>query len=176
MSKGRVGCGMVSLRQRQPREKNEAFLRFVRAHACCACGAPPPSQAAHLRMGSLEYGKRETGAHEKSSDRWANPLCWRCHLGPGGQHSMGERVWWTRTGLDPFKLASDLYMAFERLSERKDKGCSVRSVTDGVSSARRSPIRSKAAKLAPAKAARPKNKLPSRPLKSASRWPKRKVR
>ena len=109
----------MSVRQREPRVECPAFLAFVRRKPCCACGAPPPSQAAHIRFGNLELGKRPTGIAEKPSDRWAVPLCADCHLDtPGAQHNIGEKKFWARVGIDPFALASKLYAQFERRAQR----------------------------------------------------------
>lgn len=106
-------------RQRQPRIENAAFLAFVRRKSCCVCGEPAPSQAAHIRFGNLEIGKRPTGIGEKPSDRWAVPLCADCHLNtPGAQHNIGEKKFWARAGIDPFALAAKLYAQFERQTQR----------------------------------------------------------
>lgn len=98
------------LRQRQPRVENPAFLAFVRRKPCCVCGAPPRSHAAHIRMASLEHGKRETGAGEKASDQWTTPQCASCHL--VDQHGGSERAFWAKVGIDPFALALELYRSF----------------------------------------------------------------
>lgn len=103
----------MTLRQREPRIENPGFLAYLRKQPCCACRAFPPSQAAHIRVGSVDYGKRATGAGEKPSDQWAVPLCAGCHLdGPGAQHRVGERVFWAKVAVDPFALALGLYKAF----------------------------------------------------------------
>lgn len=100
-------------RQRQPRLHCPAFLAFVRTHPCCVCHRAPPVQAAHLRMGDLDRGKRPAGIAEKPSDRWCTPLCERCHLsGPKAQHSMGEAEFWRMHGLDPFAIAEALWTKF----------------------------------------------------------------
>lgn len=105
---------MSELRQRDPRVQCPAFLAFVRRCPCCACPAPAPSQAAHIRMGNPAIGKRNAGIGEKPSDRWAVPLCADCHLdAPDAQHKVGERKFWERVGVDPFALAAQLYAQFE---------------------------------------------------------------
>ncbi len=102
------------LRQREPRVEDKAFLAYVRLQRCCSCGAPPPSQAAHIRMACQERGKRATGKGEKPSDRWAVPLCQSCHQdGPGAQHRGSEAAFWRRAGVDPFAIAEALYAAFK---------------------------------------------------------------
>ena len=139
----------MTVRQRQPRIECPAFLAFVREHPCCACGAPPRSQAAHIRMGCLEIGKRPTGIGERPSDCWCVPLCDLCHLNDNeAQHVVGEKAFWSRLGLDPFKIAADLYAVFEASAPKVVK--------------RQAP-----------RAAKPKPKCPSRPIQSANRWPPR---
>lgn len=109
------GWTCLELRQRDPRVECPAFLAFVRRRPCCACGAPAPSQAAHVRMGEPRLGKRNAGIGEKPSDRWAVPLCAPCHLdSPNAQHRVGEHRFWIGVGLNPFKVAMDLYAQFER--------------------------------------------------------------
>ena len=101
------------MRQRLPRIECPAFLAFVRRQPCCACGAINPIQAAHIRMANIGIGKRETGIGEKASDRWVVPLCVGCHLGESDSlHRTGERAYWERIGLDPFRIASKLYADF----------------------------------------------------------------
>ena len=94
----------MTLRQREPRQKDEAHLRFVRSLPCCICGRPDV-QAAHIRTASLEHGKRGLGMQEKASDCWTVPLC-RFHHAE--QHSMNEMGFWKRYGKDPFMLAITL--------------------------------------------------------------------
>ena len=104
---------MTELRQRDPRQENKAFLAFVRSKPCCACGASPPVQAAHLRQGCPERGKRPTGIGERPSDSWAVPLCALCHLtGREALHKLGEQRFWKRIGKDPFQIAADLFAEF----------------------------------------------------------------
>jgi hypothetical protein len=56
-------------------------------------------------MASLENGKLHTGMSEKSSDKWAVPLCNRHHR---EQHTMNEMAFWKKHGIDPFMLAITL--------------------------------------------------------------------
>ena len=87
--------------QRQPRERNEAYLQWLRTQPCCICGDNTSVEAAHLRMGSINDDKRETGMGEKPSDKWALPLCGHHHR---MQHSMREATFWQIHGLDPVAL------------------------------------------------------------------------
>ena len=90
------------MRQRDPRQYNEKYLAFIRQQRCCICGETHGVQAAHLRVGSVNDGKRDSGMAEKSSDRWALPLCKKHH---DRQHNMNEREFWASYGIDPFALA-----------------------------------------------------------------------
>lgn len=145
------------VRQRQPRVECPAFLEFVRTKPCCACNRHPPSQAAHLRMGNLEIGKRPTGIGEKPSDRWANPLCADCHLdAPDAQHNVGEVAFWARVGVDPFQNAMALYGEFEA----------------GRPGASDKPARKSRPKPRRQPANRPKAKIPQR---ANHRWPSRPI-
>jgi hypothetical protein len=89
------------MEQREPRERDERYLDFIRSCPCCLCGRTPVD-AAHLRVGSINDGKRSTGMGETASDRWALPLCRECHT---RQHAMNEREFWASYGIDPFALA-----------------------------------------------------------------------
>lgn len=106
---------MPELRQRDPRVEDKVFLAFLRLQRCCACGAPPPVQAAHIRMSSLALGKREVGKAERPSDKWAVPLCVACHMdGPEAQHRVGEKMFWRVLNLNPCAIAIRLYEEFKR--------------------------------------------------------------
>lgn len=104
---------MTEVGQRAPRIRDPQYLKFLQGKPCCVCGAPPPSDPAHIRMSSTVYGKRMTGAGEKPSDRFAVPLCrpvlgvrQGCHK---SQHSMNEGEWWRNHGINPFEIAIRLY-------------------------------------------------------------------
>ena len=87
---------------RDPRQHNERYLDYIRSLPCCLCGENTTVEAAHLRVGSINDGKRPTGYGEKSSDKWALPLCGKHHR---EQHSMNEMEFWASYGIDPFALA-----------------------------------------------------------------------
>jgi hypothetical protein len=96
------------VRQRQPRLHDEAHLDFIRSLPCAVCGDDTSTEAAHLRTGSLRYGKKPTGMGEKPSDRWCLPLCGRCHR---QQHQGNELEFWLNQGINPFVLAMSLHNA-----------------------------------------------------------------
>lgn len=92
--------------QRQPRERDNKHLAFIRRLPCVGCGTAGPCDAAHLRAGDLQIGKRPTGKAEKPSDRWTTPLCRDCH---SRQHTGAELAFWQTLGIDPFDLCQALY-------------------------------------------------------------------
>lgn len=97
---------MTDLRQRAPRYRDEPHLAFIRLQPCCVCGVQSATEAAHLRMSCLAWGKRECGKGEKPDDKWVTPLCFRHHNGGNdSQHHLGEEVFWKLHGIDPFRIA-----------------------------------------------------------------------
>ena len=92
------------------RERDNGYLAFLRRQPCACCGYAAPSDAAHIRMASLERGKLPTGMQVKPSDRFAVPLNRVCH---GRQHAMSEARFWQERGRDPFKIADRLYAAYQ---------------------------------------------------------------
>jgi hypothetical protein len=99
----------MTLRQRQPRDEDPAWLAIVRKMPCRVCGRPGPSDPAHLRSAAPQYGKPPTGMGEKPDDRWVLPLCRNCH---DEQHRGNELSFWVRHGIpDPFAVAIALYAA-----------------------------------------------------------------
>lgn len=100
----------LSSGKKRPRQHRDSHLDFIRSLPCLCCPAPAPSEAAHVRYGSLRHGKRSTGLGEKPSDQWAVPLCPRDHReGPDAQHSTNEEHWWKLRGIDPLVVAALLY-------------------------------------------------------------------
>lgn len=112
---------MTALRQRQPRQRNDAYLAWIRRHRCCTCWANAPVEAAHIRMASAAHEKRETGKGEKPDDRWSVPLCASCHRnGPSSLHRVGdERRFFAYYGIDVFEYMERLWWHY--VSERT--GC-----------------------------------------------------
>lgn len=90
------------LHRRKPSSRrNPAHLDFIRSLPCLKCGAPAPSEAAHIRIGT------DGGTGLKPSDKFAAPLCHRCHIAE--QHQRGERSFWGELGIDPLDVAARLY-------------------------------------------------------------------
>lgn len=93
------------VRQRQPRERDEAYLAYLRTLPCEICGGLG-CDPAHIRSPSLVHGKDQTGAGRKPSDKWALPLCRPHH---DEQHRTNELDWWAGYGINPFDRAQQLY-------------------------------------------------------------------
>lgn len=112
------------MRARDPRQLDKDYKGWVARLPCAACMVRGKYNlgvhVAHLRVSSLEHGKRETGGAEKPHDIWVTPLCPPHHTGDVtkvdfSQHTMGdERAFWDRLAIDPFQLCIDLRAAYER--------------------------------------------------------------
>lgn len=107
----------VPLRQKQPRQRDEKHLAFIRTLPCVICnGAHGPSVPAHVRFTDdyfeQVFGKRHSGKQEKPDDKWVTPLCEWCHTkGPDAQHKKNEQEWWHGKGIYPLRLAQRLFDA-----------------------------------------------------------------
>jgi len=95
------------------RQEDPAHLDLVRDLPCLVTGALPTiarrNDAAHIRYSSAAYGKAgATGA--KPSDQWVVPLAPHVHQGnKDAQHSNGEEWWWEERGINPLRVADQLY-------------------------------------------------------------------
>jgi hypothetical protein len=94
------------MRLKHAREHNDRHLDFIRGLPCAVCGNPLATEAAHLRAGNLKYGKLPAGMQEKSSDKWALPLCSGHHR---EQHKVNEQQFWKACGINPWVLAMTLH-------------------------------------------------------------------
>jgi hypothetical protein len=99
-SNGSAGKG-----KKRPRENDRTHLDWIKTLPCVITGERPVDPA-HIRYADRVYGKREVGKAEKPDDRWVVPLCRRLH---DEQHSMSERIFWARYGLDPLRIALALH-------------------------------------------------------------------
>jgi hypothetical protein len=101
---------MTKLRQREPRQRDEKHLAFVRTQPCCLPFCKREAEAAHLRMANLAIGKEFTG-RVKPDDKYTVPLCPYHHrTGIDCQHNSNEREWWALRGIDPWKIAASLWI------------------------------------------------------------------
>lgn len=96
----------MNLRFREPRVKSERHLAFVRVLPCLVCHNPIETQAAHIRFACAEVNKRQCGKSEKPDDKWTVPLCGKHHA---DQHAMNEQEFWLTVGIDPIKIARQLW-------------------------------------------------------------------
>jgi len=95
-----------------PRMVDPGYLKWLKRQPCvCGCGKGPPCDAAHLRVGSLEYGKPYPGMRRKPDDKWALPLRRECHMKQTNE--FGELQFWTMRGIDdPFALCLHYYWRY----------------------------------------------------------------
>ena len=93
---------------RQPRQKSEAHLGFIRSLSCIVCLDNTSTEAAHLRYADRKVGKRQVGKGEKPDDKWALPLCGEHHR---EQHAMNEREFWLQKGINPLMVSLALWAA-----------------------------------------------------------------
>ncbi len=98
----------LSSKQKRPRAQSGDHLKMIRSLPCCICGTHKEIEAAHIRMGSPQFGKRETGAGEKPDDAWVVPMCGPHHR---AQHAGGESLFWSFHKRNPFVLALALWRA-----------------------------------------------------------------
>ncbi len=103
----RIARALPQHQRKQNDRLRPKHLAFIRLLICVACGAPTPSQAAHVRMSRAGVGK-VNAMSAKPADRFAVPLCARCHM--QDQHTKeGEPAFWARLGIDPVDLSLRLY-------------------------------------------------------------------
>jgi hypothetical protein len=98
--------GRKATGQKKPRVKAASHLAWIR-------GLPPlvgsrPVEAAHVRFADPRYRKPAVGMGEKPDDRWTVPLGADAHR---EQHSMDERAFWDKHGIDPCLVAMLLWNA-----------------------------------------------------------------
>ena len=109
--------GGLNLRIRKPKEskpsaeaKRErevpAYLEKIRKLPCCipSCNERAPSHAHHLKCTG------ERGIGKKSSNKWAIPLCYECHI--NGVERVGSRreaAWFRERGILCLDLAAALF-------------------------------------------------------------------
>lgn len=92
--------------RRNPRQKDNGHLDFIRQLPCAICGDNTSTEAAHVRMPDPTIAKPLTGIAIKPDDKFTVPLCGEHHR---LQHLFNERSWWATIGKDPVKLALALY-------------------------------------------------------------------
>ena len=91
------------MNQRRPRIRSESHLALIRQLPCLLCLNDIETEACHVRMS--RPGSPNPGVAQKPHDTLTLPLCGRHHR---LQHSMGERLFWERQGIDPFEVCNAL--------------------------------------------------------------------
>jgi hypothetical protein len=150
----------MTLRQRQPRQRDDKHLAFVRAQPCCVCGSTRNVEAAHLKLRLPEIGKEMPGMAEKADDSFVTPLCHYHHQsGILAQHKIGEqRFWFEVHGRNPFEIAARLWI---------ESGGAARALDPKAAKRPR--------KIKARDRITPKRQIPGRALQSRSTWPQRKL-
>lgn len=93
--------------QRNPRQKDNGHLDYIRGLPCLLCNDNTSTECAHVRYADPTVGKPISGLGNKPDDAYTIPLCNRHHR---EQTNFGnERQWWAITGVDPVKVALALY-------------------------------------------------------------------
>ena len=103
------------MRQRKPRQNDEAHLAYLRQLPCVCCGNNTATEAAHVRMPDMRADKPKVGMAEKPDDCWALPMCGACHR---RQHEDGERRFWDFGVRDPIFIC----LALSRVSGDVEAG------------------------------------------------------
>jgi hypothetical protein len=93
----------------QPND-GQVYLKLVRQLPCLCCGLEDCSEAAHVRMNSGLFNKRQAMA-KKPDQKWVLPLCSGCHWrDPNSLHKTSEHLFWpARVGLNPLLICERLY-------------------------------------------------------------------
>lgn len=94
-------CRLSLISHVKKHRSEPAYLKYVRQTPCLACESPYPSAHHIQRVG-------EKGMGLKSSDKWAVPLCHRCHMDLH-QGGVDEMMWWALKGVDAIKWAERSY-------------------------------------------------------------------
>jgi hypothetical protein len=81
-------------------KRSPAHRKWVRGHACSACGSETAIEAAHVRNGT------DGGTGIKPSDRWVISLCKLCH---SRQHQIGEEAFEKAWGIN-MKAIAEMFL------------------------------------------------------------------
>lgn len=102
--------------QRQPRERDNGFLAYLRRQPCRIGLVAPgachgPVEACHVRYGDAARGKVNPGLQRKPDDKWATSCCAHHHR---EQHAAGnERAWWESYGLNGLDEAEKQFADYQ---------------------------------------------------------------
>lgn len=118
LERARVAQQSAMDRARDPRRRDEPFLRFVRLCPCLICTIEGNRQAtrteaAHVRRAYPgERGWRDVGAGETPHDFRALPQCVEHHReGEDAQHNHDNHDWYAERGVYPPEVCAELMQA-----------------------------------------------------------------
>ncbi|WP_258570791.1 Rad52/Rad22 family DNA repair protein [Flavimaribacter sediminis] len=95
------------------RIRDPEHLKFVARHRCVVCGRNG-AQAHHLTFAQPHALGR------KVSDEFTVPLCSKHHQ---ELHQFGdEKAWWSKIGIEPMKIANELWRMKRQLAEARNAG------------------------------------------------------
>lgn len=83
---------------------SDKHLDCVRSLSCCVCSKGPRSECHHLKAGT-----NERGMGQRSSDRFAVPLCRDHHHDVEHVGTKNEQAWFEGYGIDALALADALW-------------------------------------------------------------------
>ena len=109
----RIAPPILNLQKEPKPIRSNAHLDFIRDLPCILCikkqqKQQHPTEAAHVNYSDHKAGKFNARGI-KAGDNWTVPLCSECHRGRNGQHSHGERKFWSDRGIDPLEVSSHLW-------------------------------------------------------------------
>jgi hypothetical protein len=93
-------------------KRSPAHRKWVRGHACSACGSEVAVECAHVRTGT------DGGTGIKPSDKWCISLCKDCHA---EQHILGEASFAFKHKIDMKALAFAFFMRSPHRSKLEDR-------------------------------------------------------
>jgi hypothetical protein len=93
-------------------KRSPGHRKWVRGHACCACGSMTAIECAHVRGGT------DGGMGIKPSDKWCISLCKTCHT---DQHRVGEEAFEFIHKIDMKALAAQFFRRSPHRGKLEDR-------------------------------------------------------
>jgi hypothetical protein len=89
----------------------DAYVNAIQQLPCLKCGMEPCGEAAHVRMNSAAFNKRQAMA-KRPDPKWLVPLDRGCHqTDRDALHRTGEYLFWKQLGINPLLVCERLYAA-----------------------------------------------------------------
>jgi hypothetical protein len=90
---------------------DDDYLDAIRQLPCLKCGLEPCGEAAHVRLNSAAFNKRQAMAR-RPQPKWTAPLCRGCHTRDrDALHRTGEFMFWRQLGVNPLLVCVKLHAA-----------------------------------------------------------------